>query len=341
MKVVIKDLSIELIKVMSFLIVFVIGVVIGLFSSSHVDRYLTSQPYTLNPNQASVISPSSLCINSFNETVDRNGECLSMERFWFPKNVRHGMNDEELLWRASLVPESARYPYDRMPKVAFMFLTRGALPFLPLWERFFKGQDGMKYSIYVHANPGFEIDVMNSSVFYKRQIPSQTVKWGTVSLVEAERRLLGNALLDFSNERFVLLSESCIPIYNFTTVYKYLVESKYSFLDCYEDPSRYGQGRYNRHMKPNIRPRDWRKGSQWFEMNRALAIKVIADTKYFNLFKRYCTGECYPDEHYMPTFVHMFHEPLNDGRTVTYVDWDLLDRLGGDCTDNVDSTVLG
>ncbi|KAJ0567907.1 putative glycosyl transferase, family 14 [Helianthus annuus] len=333
MRFVFKDLSIGLIRVLCFLMVFVIGIVMGLLSSSHVDRYFTSQPYVLNPNQAFAINPNSLCTSSINETVsgnDRNGnvgvscvkeDCLSMESFRFPKNVSHGMTDEELLWRGSLVPENAHYPFDRMPKIAFLFLTRGDLPFLPLWERFFKGQDAMKYSVYVHSNPGVKLDVLNSSVFYKRQIPSQAVEWGKVTLVEAERRLLGNALLDFSNERFVLLSESCIPIYNFPTVYKYLVESKYSFLDCYEDPSRYGQGRYNRYMKPDIRPRDWRKGSQWFEMNRALAVKVVADTKYFNLFKRYCTDDCYPDEHYMPTFVHMFHEPLNAGRTVTYVDW--------------------
>ncbi|KAI3695097.1 hypothetical protein L1987_78085 [Smallanthus sonchifolius] len=246
-----------------------------------------------------------------------------MESFRFPRNLSHGMTDEELLWRASLVPENAHYPFDRMPKIAFMFLTRGPLPLLPLWERFFEGQDVMKYSIYVHTHPGFELGVSNSSVFYNRQIPSQAVEWGTVSLVDAERRLLGNALLDFSNERFVLLSESCIPIYNFSTIYNYLVKSIYSFLDIYEDPSRYGQGRYNKHMKTDIRPRDWRKGSQWFEMNRALAIKIIADTKYYTLFKKYCTHECYPDEHYMPTFVHMFHEPLNDDRTVTYVDWSI------------------
>ncbi|XP_076889942.1 glycosyltransferase BC10-like [Bidens hawaiensis] len=318
-----KDSPFGLIKAVWFLIVFVTGVVIGLLSSSHVDRYLTSQPYNLNPNQA--LSNSNRNYASVLETSGTGycvrEDCLSMESFWFPKNRSHNMTDDELLWRASLVPENAHYPFDRMPKVAFMFLTRGPLPFLPLWERFFEGQDSIKYSIYVHTNPGFELDVVNSSVFFRRQIPSQAVEWGTVSLVDAERRLLGNALLDFSNERFVLLSESGIPIYNFPTVYKYLVESKYSFLDSYDDPSRHGQGRYNRNMKPDIRPRDWRKGSQWFEMNRALAIKVVADTKYYNLFKRYCTEECYPDEHYMPTFVHMFHERLNDGRTVTYVDW--------------------
>lgn len=132
---------------------------------------------------------------------------------------------------------------------------------------------------------------------------------------------MGNALLDFSNERFVLLSESCIPIYNFPTVYKYLVESLHSFIDAYDDPSRYGRGRYSRRMKPDIKLSNWRKGSQWFELNRTLAIEVVSDTKYYNLFKRYCLPACYPDEHYIPTFVHMFYGALNSNRTITYVDW--------------------
>lgn len=109
----------------------------------------------------------------------------------------------------------------------------------------------------------------------------QDVRWGTVTLVDAERRLLGNALLDFSNERFVLLSESCIPIYNFPIIYNYLIGSSQSFLDSYDDPSRYGRGRYSQHMKPDIKLRDWRKGSQWFEIQRTLAIKIVSDTRYF------------------------------------------------------------
>ncbi|XP_009589409.1 glycosyltransferase BC10-like isoform X2 [Nicotiana tabacum] len=71
------------------------------------------------------------------------------------------------------------------------------------------------------------------------------VEWGSVTLVDAERRLLANALLDFSNERFVLLSDSCIPLYNFSTVYKYLIGSIHSFVGSYDDPSRYGRGRYS------------------------------------------------------------------------------------------------
>lgn len=134
---------------------------------------------------------------------------------------------------------------------------------------------------------------------------------------------MANALLDFSNERFVLLSESCIPIYNFPTVYEYLIGSIHSFVESYDDPSRYGRGRYNRNMKPDIKLADWRKGSQWFEMNRTLAVRIVSDTKYYDIFSRLCTPACYPDEHYIPTFIRLFHGPLSANRTVTYVDWSL------------------
>ena len=151
----------------------------------------------------------------------------------------------------------------------------------------------------------------------------QHVEWGTVSLADAERRLLSNALLDFSNERFVLLSESCIPVYDFPTMYKYLIWSAHNFVVSYDDPSRYGRGRYSRLMGPNIRLSDWRKGSLWFEINHNLATIIVSDNKYYTIFKRYCKPACYPDEHYLPTFLHTFYGSLNANRTVTWVDWSL------------------
>lgn len=139
--------------------------------------------------------------------------------------------------------------------------------------------------------------------------------------MDAEKRLLANALLDFSNERFILISESCIPVYDFPTVYKYLTLSTQSFVEAYDDPSRYGRGRYSRSMLPDIKLKHWRKGSQWFELNRALAVNIIADTKYYELFKWYCKPACYPDEHYIPTFLNMFYGSFNSNRTITWVDW--------------------
>lgn len=102
-----------------------------------------------------------------------NIDSLSLEQ-WIkpPSNLMHKMSDEELLWRASLVPRVKGYPFKRVPKVAFMFLTKGPLPLAPLWERFFKGHEGL-YSIYIHSLPSFKADFPRESVFYRRHIPSQ------------------------------------------------------------------------------------------------------------------------------------------------------------------------
>ncbi|CAA0814085.1 Core-2/I-branching beta-1-6-N-acetylglucosaminyltransferase family protein [Striga hermonthica] len=315
------DSSISLLKLISILIIFVVGVAIGLVSSSNINKYFTFQDSYKN----TYFDTGQFSHDGWRVVVKYERDvCLSTDRFVSPINVDHQLTDDELFWRASLMPQKEEFPFRRVSRVAFMFLTRGPLPMLPLWERFFSGQDADKYSIYVHALPGFELKVDNTSVFYRRQIPSQHVEWGSISLIDAEKRLLANALLDFSNERFVLLSESCIPIYDFPTVYKYLTTSTHSFVESFDKPTRYGRGRYSRSMNPDIHLSEWRKGSQWFEMQRVLAIKIVSDTKYYMLFKKYCKPSCYPDEHYIPTYIRKFHGELNSNRTVTYVDWSQL-----------------
>ncbi|XAR71371.1 hypothetical protein NMG60_11028597 [Bertholletia excelsa] len=232
----------------------------------------------------------------------------------------HNMTDEELIRKASMVPGVQELnPQKLIPKVAFMFLTKGPLPFAPLWEKFFRGHEGL-YSIYVHPHPSFNDSMPESSVFYGRRIPSKPVQWGDISMIDAERRLLANALLDVSNQRFVLLSESCIPLFNFTTVYSYLLSSPLSFLGSF-DVGKGGRDRYNPRMSPEITLSDWRKASQWFELHRDLAIRVISDRKYYLLFKDLCLPPCYSDEFYFPTLVHILWPAMNSNRTVTWVDW--------------------
>lgn len=149
----------------------------------------------------------------------------------------------------------------------------------------------------------------------------QVVEWGNANMIEAERRLLANALLDISNERFVLLSETCIPLFNFKTIYSYLIKSKQSHIEMYDQPGPVGRGRYNNKMKPQINLKHWRKGSQWFEVNREIATEIISDKKYFTVFKNYCKNACYADEHYLPTLVNLKYGKKNSNRTLTWVDW--------------------
>lgn len=316
-----KDLSFRLVKLVTTLVVFVAGVVSGLVASAHVSGNFRSQSELFFPpahQPVQIQKEEQNCLIHAN--CDDKSDFLNFTRFLDPGNLTHYMKDEELFWRASMVPKKEDYPYNRVPKVAFMFLTRGPLPLAPLWDKFFQGHEDF-FSVYVHALPGYHLNVTNTSAFYNRQIPSQDVRWGTIELADSEKRLLANALLDFSNERFVLLSESCIPVYDFEFVYQYLIGSDHSFVESYDDPSRYGRGRYSRRMYPDIKLYQWRKGSQWFEMNRVLAVNIVSDVKYYILFKKYCKPSCYPDEHYISTFINMFYDYMNSNRTLTWVDW--------------------
>ncbi|KAF8780760.1 hypothetical protein HU200_001177 [Digitaria exilis] len=221
-------------------------------------------------------------------------------------SVMHNMTDEELFWWASMAPRVRNTPYHRVPKVAFLFLTRGNLPLWPLWETFFTGYDGM-YSIYVHTDPSYT---------------------GSPPKESAERRLLANALLDLTNERFALLSESCIPLYNFTTVHTLLTGSSTSFVDSFVNHD--SQVRYNPFFADhaNISLAQWRKGFQFFEMDRALALEVISNDTYLPAFRDYCAAVpgCLMDEHYIPTLLSLVGWKHNANRTLTFADW----RMGGD-----------
>lgn len=142
-----------------------------------------------------------------------------------------------------------------------------------------------------------------------------------MSMCDAERRLLANALLDISNEWFVLLSEACIPLNNFTTIYNYISGSHFSFVGSFDEPGPSGRGRYDYRLSPEVDISQWRKGSQWFEVNRKLAIDIIRDKKYYTKFARFCKPDCYVDEHYFPTMLSIQSPHLLANRSLTWVDW--------------------
>lgn len=140
-------------------------------------------------------------------------------------------------------------------------------------------------------------------------------------MIDAERRLLATALLYQSNRWFVLLSESCIPLFNFTRIYSHLANSHLSFLNSFDDPRKSGRGRYIHSMHPTITLQDWRKGSQWFAIHRALAIDIASDITYYPVFRNYCRPPCYMDEHYLPTIVTKKLSWLNSNRCLMWADW--------------------
>ncbi|KAG0462707.1 hypothetical protein HPP92_021183 [Vanilla planifolia] len=228
------------------------------------------------------------------------------------------------------------------PKIAFLFLSRAGLPLDFVWHQFFKNARAGNFSIYVHSKPAFKLDKSTtmSSFFYDRQLEdSVQVDWGEASMIEAERLLLKAALKDPANQRFVLVSDSCIPLYNFDYVYNYLTSSPKSFVDSFLDKK---ECRYNEKMSPFIPKDKWRKGSQWIILIRRHAEVVVDDDVIFPVFKKHCKRRlaknldeehiikpadkkqrsCIPDEHYLPTLLSMGElDDQLERRTLTYTLW--------------------
>uniref|UniRef100_A0A1J3E2W9 Core-2/I-branching beta-1,6-N-acetylglucosaminyltransferase family protein n=1 Tax=Noccaea caerulescens TaxID=107243 RepID=A0A1J3E2W9_NOCCA len=243
---------------------------------------------------------------------------------WLPPSPRE-FSDDEIAARV-VIREILSSPrvIKKTSKIAFMFLTPGTLPFEKLWDLFFQGHEG-KFSVYIHASK--DTPVHTSRYFLNREIRSDEVVWGRISMIDAERRLLTSALRDPENQQFVLLSDSCVPLRSFEYMYNYMLYSNVSYVDCFIDPGPHGTGRHMDHMLPEIPKEDFRKGAQWFSMKRQHAVVTMADSLYYSKFRDYCgpgiesNKNCIADEHYLPTFFHMLDPGGIANWTVTSVDW--------------------
>nr|VDD60397.1 unnamed protein product [Brassica oleracea] len=200
---------------------------------------------------------------------------------WLPIHVRK-LIDAEVAARAVVRHIVKTPPFiTSNSKLAFLFLTPGTLPFEKLWDKFFTVSSSTKrFSIYIH--PTNERPVHISSHFFYREINSDEVIEGRISVVDAEKRLLVSALEDPHNQHFVLLSE------------RYLLYSNVSFIESFVDPGPHGTGRHMEHMLPEIAREDFRKGAQ---------VKTSLN------------------EHYLPTFFSMIDPMGISNWSVTYVDW--------------------
>ncbi|HSX03376.1 MAG TPA: beta-1,6-N-acetylglucosaminyltransferase [Rhabdochlamydiaceae bacterium] len=106
-------------------------------------------------------------------------------------------------------------------KIALLFLTRSDLNQTEMWKEWI---DPDKFNVYNHsAGPATD------PWFAQFRIGNpQPNAWGYLLL--AQRALLQAAIKDPSNCKFVLLSESCVPLRTADQVYQILTEDNFSCL---------------------------------------------------------------------------------------------------------------
>jgi hypothetical protein len=99
-------------------------------------------------------------------------------------------------------------------KIAFIALTYNTFQKEELMRRFFDKQYSDRFNLYIHP----KVDLNADSLFTSYCIPYNervhNTEWGYFSLVEATIALLRHGLKDPSNEKFILISDSHLPLYN-------------------------------------------------------------------------------------------------------------------------------
>lgn len=226
------------------------------------------------------------------------------------------------------------------PKVAFLFLTNSDLVFAPLWEKFFAGHHGL-LNLYVHADPSAVLASPPTPSFRGRFISGgKATARASATLISAARRLLATALLDDpANHFFALLSQSCVPLHPFPTLYRTLLSDNNnagaghrrrhrSFIEILDsEPTLHDRyyARGDHVMLPEVPFDAFRVGSQFFVLARRHAVMVVRDRRLWNKFKVPCLvkekDSCYPEEHYFPTLLDMQDPDGCTKYTLTRVNW--------------------
>lgn len=186
-------------------------------------------------------------------------------------------------------------PTDPIKKIAFCFLTYDLIIRNDIWNKFFEGIDYNKYSVFIHAK-----NIINYNQFYYTfqyqyvKNPVYTKSKSDISIVKATLQLLKEAYIsDQSITHFIFLSQSCIPLYNFKTIYEKINKMNNSIISCIQKNKLNRYNLLDPSMKRYIHPNLFLKQQPNMMLIRDDVSRFIRED-YTEYFKEL---EC-PDEHY-------------------------------------------
>jgi len=215
-------------------------------------------------------------------------------------------------------------------KIAFIFLTLESLHQGQIWWKFLK-DGGNKCNVYAHSKYP---QLIKQHFLRIAQIGANVrTRWADISLVRATNNLIREALRDPTNAYIVLVSEKCIPLYKFDTVYDYICGHDKSHVFHYawggkpwQNEQRYtsliNQERSKavpKNMGLNLKLHQFLKQSQWMLLRRDHA-QHVTNFNYTPLFNKMAA----PDEHY---YINVLRSqiPLFDTQNInyplTFVNW--------------------
>lgn len=231
-------------------------------------------------------------------------------------------------------------------KIAFLFLTYNNLKREDIWNRFFNINDNdnnnndikksiyyNKFTIYNHAK---EPDKITNKLINDRHIPEHIETcWGCFGTVEANIFMMKQALQDPLNKKFILISDSCIPIVSFNTFYNKIMKDDKSKIDIFYNQEQ----RYNQIINPSFTYDKFTKSSaQGLIFNRKhTELLVNSLLQYKDNWKNMgCV-----DEHYFGNILRELDSnfELNNNKNKNTFDiWNKYDlNLNTICNDNIET----
>lgn len=192
--------------------------------------------------------------------------------------------------------ESEYFEIKKTKKIAFCFLIYEEIYHEDIWYNYLKDVDKNKYNIYIHYKEDKPLKHFDK---YKLKTTIPTC-WGCLSLVQAQNLILNEALTDDDNQHFIWLSDSCIPLKKFDTVYNFL-DSEKSYFNIAPDEQVFP--RANNALK-YIKKENIKKASMASIINRKHAQLFVNNTKNINLWFKDINV---PDEIVYITLLHHYN----------------------------------
>jgi len=196
-----------------------------------------------------------------------------------------------------------------MKKIALCFLTYGNLSQPKLWSRIIN-ENKHNLNVYIHNKNNFVDMEYNLDRFCIKNKEENTA-WGHISIVRATLKLFEEAYKNEENIFFILLSDKCIPLYNFDYIYKKILRINQNIVHGMTSGC---ELRYDFLKDKEFISREYmQKQSQWLILNRNTTCFFI-ESEYTSKFGE--TSKC-PDEHYFITIMNKFKIPFFNNR-ITY-----------------------
>jgi hypothetical protein len=207
-------------------------------------------------------------------------------------------------------------------KIALCFLTYSNVSQPKLWHNIINSNKD-KLNVYIHNKIEF---IDNEYNLHKYCIDNKvTTKYGDKSIIDATLTLFKEAFNNEENEFFILLSDNCIPIYNFDYIYNKIFEINNNIIftnyTCLNN-----QYRFDYLTNTDFFERDkFLNDSQWLLLNR-VTTKWFLENNFLHLF-----GDNFfaADEHYFGNLCNKYHVDFQNS-LLTFVNWYELSDLDTD-----------